>query len=145
MSIKHMSIITQDIIFTQSAIVKIRSILEQEKNNKVLFRIKVEGGGCSGFQYKFDIDSAKNEEYDNDEGYESSDGDLFANEKESKREYVVNDERGFPIAIIDNESFDYLKNCTVDYVEDLTKSDFVIRNPQATAKCGCGNSFAVKK
>ena len=80
------------------------------------FRISVLGGGCSGFQYHFDLDASALSEED--------------------RRIDTN-------VVIDDVSLDLLKGSIIDYVELLGSAGFEIRNPNATAKCGCGNSFAM--
>ena len=97
---------------------RIGEILAREEKPDLKLRISVSGGGCSGFQYGFALD-------DRDE-----DGDI-AVEREGAR------------VVIDGMSLLYLMGCEVDYVEDLTGSYFRVNNPNATASCGCGNSFAV--
>ncbi len=149
-----MSIIVEGVTFTDAATIKIQELLTQEDNKNLLFRVKVIGGGCSGLQYSFEFDE-NDEEDEEDECYDSeddeneewcdllSDEDLFSesNNKSKTKKLVIKNKENIPIAIIDFESLQYLKGCTVDYVEDLTKSSFVINNPNAKAKCGCGNSF----
>jgi iron-sulfur cluster insertion protein len=81
-------------------------------------RISVTGGGCSGFQYHFTLDDAQ-----------TPDDRIFL-----KNDIAV---------IIDEISLGLLAEAVVDYVEDLTSAQFVIKNPNATASCGCGNSFSV--
>lgn len=83
------------------------------------FRISVKGGGCSGFQYEFALD----------EDLPSSDDIVFSN--------------GGAEVIIDEVSISMLEGSMLDYTEDLSGAGFAIKNPNATAKCGCGNSFSV--
>ena len=103
---------------TGRAAQRIGEILASEAQANVKLRISVSGGGCSGFQYGFALD-------DRDE-----DGDI-AVEREGAR------------VVIDGMSLLYMVGCEVDFVEDLTGSYFRVNNPNATASCGCGNSFAV--
>lgn len=97
---------------------QISTILAREGQAELKLRITVSGGGCSGFQYGFDLD-------DKDE-----DGDIAVEQGDAK-------------VVIDGMSLLYMMGCEVDFVEDLTGSFFRVNNPNATASCGCGNSFAV--
>jgi iron-sulfur cluster insertion protein len=106
------------VILTQSAARRIGELIEQEGNTSLMLRLSVSGGGCSGFQYGFSFDNAKQE-----------DDHLF--------------ERDGVKMVIDDTSLDLLSGAEVDYVEDLVGSAFQVRNPNATSSCGCGSSFAV--
>src|ERR671911_2981467 len=97
---------------------RIGEILASEGQPGLKLRISVSGGGCSGFQYGFALD-------DHDE-----DGDIAVEREGAK-------------VVIDGMSLLYLVGCELDFVEDLTGSYFRVSNPNATASCGCGNSFAV--
>ncbi|MCE2993385.1 MAG: HesB/IscA family protein [Alphaproteobacteria bacterium] len=101
---------------TQNAAAKIIDLVSKE--NSEFFRIEVEGGGCSGFQYKFDINASKQE------------GDL------------VFESHGANV-LIDQQSLQFLEDSEIDYEEDLGSAGFKIKNPNSTARCGCGNSFAI--
>lgn len=103
---------------TDAAAKRIATIVQNEPEGS-RFRITVMGGGCSGFQYKMDFDASPIGNTD-----------------------IVIEKDGATI-VIDDLSIDFIKNSTLDYVETLGSSEFVITNPNATAKCGCGNSFAV--
>jgi iron-sulfur cluster insertion protein len=103
---------------SERAAQRIGEILASEAQADLKLRITVSGGGCSGFQYGFALD-------DRDE-----DGDIAV-------------ERAGAKVVIDGLSLLYLMGCEVDFVEDLTGSYFRVNNPNATASCGCGNSFAV--
>ncbi len=89
-----------------------------KKDSAKYFRITVLGGGCAGFQYKFDFENLKNE-----------DDILIHNEKID--------------VIIDETSFELIQNSKIDYVHELIGSSFKITNPQATSSCGCGTSFSI--
>ena len=87
-------------------------------DNSKYFRITVLGGGCAGFQYKFDFDNQKNED------------DIIFNTKKVA-------------LIIDATSLELIKGSKIDYVSELIGSSFKILNPQASSSCGCGTSFAM--
>lgn len=106
-----------DIVITDAAARRIGEILAGEPAGSML-RISVNGGGCSGFQYGFDIDAERGAD------------DLLV-EKEGAS------------VLIDEVSLQYLKGSTVDFVDDLIGQSFKIDNPQATASCGCGTSFSL--
>ena len=101
---------------TQNALKHIASVLNTE--NSKYFRITVLGGGCAGFQYKFDFDNNKNND------------DIILKTSE------------VPI-IIDTTSLELIKGSKIDYVDELIGSSFKITNPQATSSCGCGTSFSM--
>ena len=89
-----------------------------KKDSAKYFRITVLGGGCAGFQYKFDFENLKND-----------DDILIHNEKID--------------VIIDKTSMELIQNSTIDYVHELIGSSFKITNPQASSSCGCGTSFSI--
>jgi iron-sulfur cluster insertion protein len=97
---------------------RIGEILAREGQPGMRLRISVSGGGCSGFQYDFALDD------------QAEDGDVAI-------------EQGGAKVVVDGMSLMYLIGCELDYVEDLTGSYFRVSNPNATASCGCGNSFAI--
>jgi iron-sulfur cluster insertion protein len=104
---------------TESAAARINK-LKAEEGKPLRFRITVKGGGCSGFQYEFNLDDAAPSQADT----------IIA--------------RDGAEVVIDDVSFGIVKGSVLDYAEDLSSAGFEIKNPNATAKCGCGNSFAVK-
>lgn len=103
---------------TESAAKRIAELITQEDDKNAKLRISVLGGGCSGFQYNYDFDSSKNND------------DLVF-------------ERDNVQVLIDETSIEFLNHCSIDYVETLGSAAFEIKNPNATANCGCGNSFSV--
>ena len=105
------------VIVTENAIRKIASILGTEKEPSVL-RVSVEGGGCSGFQYKFDI------------------------QRSPASEDIVIARDGATV-VIDPISLQYLAGSKIDYADELIGAAFRIDNPNATASCGCGTSFSL--
>ncbi len=102
---------------TERAARRISEIVAREAENTML-RVSVEGGGCSGFQYKFDLVGRREPE-----------------------DFVI--ERQGARVLIDPVSLDYLAGAEIDFVDDLIGSAFKIKNPNATASCGCGTSFSV--
>ena len=83
-----------------------------------MLRVSVEGGGCSGFQYKFDIDRTQTTD-----------------------DLVIR--RDGATVLVDQISVGYLAGSEIDFVDDLIGASFRINNPHATASCGCGTSFSL--
>ncbi|TDI56200.1 MAG: iron-sulfur cluster insertion protein ErpA [Alphaproteobacteria bacterium] len=108
----------ETITLTQNAATRIAHILKSEPAGTVL-RVSVEGGGCSGFQYRYVLVAD-----------DRSDDDLV----------LVRDAA---TVLIDAVSQQYLDGSEIDYVDDLIGQSFQIRNPNATASCGCGTSFSL--
>ena len=106
------------LVFTDSAARKVGSLIEGEGNPKLMLRVFVQGGGCSGSQYGFTFDELQNE----DDTAMQKDGVTL---------------------LIDSMSYQYLVGAEIDYKEDLQGAQFVIKNPNATTTCGCGSSFSV--
>ena len=104
--------------FTHRAAAKVKSLLDDEGNQDLKLRVFVTGGGCSGFQYGFTFDELMAE----DDAAIEQDGVTL---------------------VVDPMSYQYLVGSTVDYVEGLEGSKFVVENPNATTTCGCGSSFSV--
>ena len=105
-----------NIEITKNAENHIYNVLKSD--NYKYFRITVLGGGCSGFQYKFDFENELNK-----------DDHLFEKER-------VN-------VVIDNTSINYINGSKIDYVNELIGSSFKITNPIASSSCGCGTSFSI--
>ena len=97
---------------------QIADLIEREDKVGMRLRVAVSGGGCSGFQYGFSLDSITN-----------ADDHLF-----TKNNIEV---------IVDEVSLEYLSGSELDYVHDLIGSYFSIKNPNASSTCGCGTSFAI--
>ncbi len=106
------------LVFTDGAASRVKTLIEEEGNDKLMLRVFVTGGGCSGFQYGFSFEETVN------------DGDTEIENAGVK-------------LVVDPMSFQYLIGAEVDYKEDLEGARFVIRNPNATTTCGCGSSFSV--
>lgn len=105
------------IVFTDSAATKVGELIAEEGNDNLKLRVYVSGGGCSGFQYGFTFDEEVNED-------------------------DTQVENGGVTVLIDAMSVQYLTGAEIDYKEDLSGAQFVIRNPNATTTCGCGSSFS---
>ena len=100
------------------AVDKIRDILAEENNPELKLRVGVQGGGCSGMQYFFTLDLEQTEE-----------------------DFVI--DIGGVQVLVDAVSSQYLRGAEIDYVENITGSNFSINNPNAQTSCGCGSSFGV--
>ena len=101
---------------TEEAQKHIASLIENDKSD--YFRITVLGGGCAGFQYKFDFDNKKN-----------NDDILIKTNKIS--------------VLIDNTSLELINGSKIDYVNELIGSSFKVTNPKSSSSCGCGTSFSI--
>jgi iron-sulfur cluster assembly accessory protein len=106
-----------NVTVTERAARRIGQILGQEPAGTTL-RVSVEGGGCSGFQYRFDT------------------------ERQRANDDVVIEKSGATV-LIDPVSLNYMAGSEIDFVDDLIGSSFKVNNPKATASCGCGTSFAL--
>ena len=106
-----------DVKLTERAARRIGEILKAEPPGTML-RVSVEGGGCSGFQYKFDMERARAAD------------DLAI-------------ERAGAVVLIDPVSVQYLAGSEIDFVDDLIGAAFKVKHPQAKASCGCGTSFSL--
>ncbi|WP_235868176.1 iron-sulfur cluster insertion protein ErpA [Paremcibacter congregatus] len=113
-----MTMSTTPVTLSGSAAKRIAALCAKEGNPDLKFRVSVDGGGCSGFQYDFNLVTEK------------KDDDLVV-------------ERDGVTMLVDGLSLLYLSGSEVDFVEELAGSMFVVKNPNATASCGCGSSFAV--
>ena len=108
---------SDNVTVTERAFFKIGSILRNEPDGAML-RVSVEGGGCSGFQYKFDVERDR------------ADDDLVL-----KRDNAT--------VLIDPVSAGFLAGSEIDFVDDLIGAAFKINNPNAKTSCGCGTSFSL--
>jgi iron-sulfur cluster assembly accessory protein len=108
---------TAHVTVTDRAARRIGEILRGEPAGTML-RVSVEGGGCSGFQYRFDTERQR------------ADDDIAI-------------EQSGATVLIDPVSLNYIAGSEIDFVDDLIGSSFKVNNPKATASCGCGTSFAL--
>jgi iron-sulfur cluster assembly accessory protein len=108
---------TGTVTVTERAARRIAAILGAEQAPACL-RVSVEGGGCSGFQYKFDIER-----------------------QPAADDFVI--ERAGALVVVDPVSLQYMAGSEIDFVDELIGAAFKVGNPKATASCGCGTSFSV--
>ncbi|MBA8667165.1 iron-sulfur cluster insertion protein ErpA [Holosporaceae bacterium 'Namur'] len=108
----------QDFTLSEAAAGRILRLKELEGDPNLKLRIGVLGGGCSGFQYQFVLDATPSPQ---DTIYSLNGAEV----------------------LVDDMSLELLKGSMLDFEEDLGSASFVIKNPNATAKCGCGNSFSI--
>jgi iron-sulfur cluster insertion protein len=106
------------LVLTDAAARKVGALIEGEGNPKLMLRVFVQGGGCSGLSYGFEFDE------------QMGDGDTCIENLGVK-------------LLVDPMSVQYLTGAEIDYREGLEGAQFVIRNPQAATTCGCGSSFSV--
>jgi iron-sulfur cluster assembly protein len=116
--------LNMSITVTEKAASEVKRILDEQKQGgglpeKVYLRMRVVGGGCSGFQHKLDLDPQINEKLDE-----------------------VFEFHGIPV-VVDKRSLMYLADVTVDFHDDLNRRGFSISNPNAKSTCGCGSSFSM--
>ena len=106
-----------EIALSPAAAARVAKIAERQGKAAIL-RLAVDGGGCAGFQYRFELADGP------------EDGDAIA-------------ETDGVILVVDEVSLDLVRGCTVDFVESLGGAAFQVSNPNAASGCGCGTSFSV--
>ncbi len=104
--------------FSESAAAKIRALKSVEGDNSLMLRVFITGGGCNGFSYGFTFDNDVAE----DDAVVERDGETM---------------------VVDSMSYPYLEGASIEFIEDLSGSQFVVSNPNAASTCGCGNSFSI--
>jgi len=109
---------TGGLVITASAAKRIAALAESEGNPDLMLRVTISGGGCSGFQYGFDLDTQIGD-----------DDRVF--------------EEGGVRVVVDTVSMDLLNGSQLDYKEDMIGAYFVVENPNASSTCGCGTSFSI--
>lgn len=108
---------TENVTLSDAAAKRISQIVAADAGKQAL-RVSVEGGGCSGFSYKFDLaDTAE-------------DDDVVISNGDAK-------------VLIDSMSLIYMAGSEIDFVDNLLGQSFQIKNPNAVASCGCGTSFSI--
>ncbi|WP_372764682.1 iron-sulfur cluster insertion protein ErpA [Phenylobacterium sp.] len=108
---------TTDVSLTPAAAKRIKAISEAE-GRPLMLRVAVEGGGCSGFQYQFDL-------------------------VEDAQDHDLRVERDGAAALVDVVSMALLKGSEIDFVDELAGAEFRVKNPNAKSSCGCGVSFSI--
>ena len=108
---------TEAVTISERAARRIGEILRSEPSGAML-RLSVLGGGCSGFQYKFDVERDKAED-------------------------DITIDRGGVTLLVDSVSLQYLAGSEIDFVDDLIGASFKVNNPKAKTSCGCGTSFSL--
>jgi len=111
--------IKKEITITENAVNQIYHLINKEKKSNSYFRIRVDGGGCAGFQYNFTFTNKKDGE------------DLVFLQKNNIK------------VLVDKTSIKLINGSTIDYVNELIGSSFKINNPKASSSCGCGTSFSI--
>ncbi len=106
------------ITLTEKAAQKVQTLQQQEGKTGYALRLKVVGGGCSGYSYSMDF------------------------EKDQASEDAIFEDHGVKL-FVDPKSLPMLDNCQVDWIDAMTGAGFTISNPNAKGSCGCGHSFSV--
>lgn len=112
-----MTVDTLPVSLSASAAKRIVAIMSKQESASAL-RVSVEGGGCSGFQYKYEL-------------VDGADSDDFVLERDGATVFI------------DPISLEYMSGSVIDFVDDLIGQSFQINNPQAISGCGCGTSFSI--
>ena len=118
MSSVEAEVMPSPLIFSEAAASKVKELIVDEGNDALMLRVFISGGGCSGFQYGFTFDE-----------------DVAEDDTQVQNDGVT--------VLVDAMSIQYLNGAEIDYKEDLSGAQFVIRNPNASTTCGCGSSFSV--
>ncbi|SVD51614.1 uncharacterized protein METZ01_LOCUS404468, partial [marine metagenome] len=107
-----------DLVISDNAINRLEGLIASKENPDLKFRVYIQGGGCSGFQYGFQFEE-----------------EVAIDDLEFKRSGVQ--------VVVDPRSIQYLKGAEIDFIDDLQGSRFVVNNPNAATTCGCGASFGI--
>jgi len=115
---------SQALKITESCWKRIHKLAAEKQDKSLFLRVFVDAGGCSGFQYQFELDSQLE---DDDVVFAQDDGDTGAR------------------VVVDENSLGFIRGSTIDFVQEMIKSSFEVKsNPQSESACGCGSSFALK-
>ena len=107
------------ITLTDALVKRIQVLRDKQSQPGLMLRLRVDGGGCQGFNYHFDLTDTANPD---DEVFEKD---------------------GQPYVVIDDLSLPYLQGAEIDYTDELVGAHFKVNNPNAASSCGCGTSFSV--
>lgn len=107
------------ITLTDALVKRIQTLRKTQSRPALMLRVRVDGGGCQGFNYHFDLTDTVN-----------GDDEVF-------------EQDGNPYVVIDDISLPYMKGAEVDYADELVGAAFKINNPNAVSSCGCGTSFSI--
>jgi iron-sulfur cluster assembly accessory protein len=114
----YLAVMSTDISLSSAAAARVRWIAERQGAAEPALRLAVDGGGCSGFTYRFGL-------------ADSIDADDLVTETDGVK------------LVVDSVSIDLVRGCIVDFVDSLGGSSFKVENPNAAAGCGCGSSFSI--
>lgn len=116
----------ESLIITKGCVQRIKALQKSMASDELYLRVVVDSGGCSGFQYVFNMENS--DEVD---------------ELSSSEDLVF--QKGGAKVKVDPGSFEFIKGATIDYEQELIRSAFaIVNNPQSESACGCGSSFALK-
>jgi iron-sulfur cluster assembly accessory protein len=126
LSLSTTSSLDESLIITNGCVKRIKALQKSMSNDDLYLRVVVDSGGCSGFQYVFNME--KSEDVD----------------ELSSSEDLVFQKSGAKVKV-DPGSFEFIKGATIDFEQELIRSAFaIVNNPQSESACGCGSSFALK-
>lgn len=124
-----LSVETEQLVITDSCMRRVEALAKKrnESLDQVYLRVYVDAGGCSGYQYKFEMTKDVEEEIDAEEDV------IFLSDKSGAR------------VVVDSASMELIQGSKIDFVQEMIKSAFaVVDNPKSESACGCGSSFAIK-
>jgi len=123
--LQQYELVSQEILtVTESCLKQIEVLIQKQPQTGHYLRVYVDAGGCSGFEYKFE---------------------LCHDDLEDDDIVVATKRDGATRLVVDETSLNFLRGSTIDYVREMIRSSFVVsHNPQSESACGCGSSFAVK-
>ncbi|MGK2896874.1 MAG: iron-sulfur cluster insertion protein ErpA [Candidatus Makana argininalis] len=118
--INNIDIKNLNIYFTDKAAIRTKYLISKENKINLKLRVYINGGGCKGFKYNFVLDS-----------------------KSSKKDLIIKNYNINEKLIVDNISFQYLIGSSIDYIEEIEFSHFIVKNKKYNNTCSCGYSFSI--